>query len=216
MDLVLNHNSEVYNMFVEFEKTLTEEHDQKDKVKLVVNKIEQKAQEVKVFLQQMHQLKEETYIKLADQATLVLETFKADIEELRASLEGIKQPFTMVGLWHMAMCKVTHVACVVFYLKHSKLISIQEIKQLLGISEAGRNLFVNVEEYLLGVLSLCGELSRFAINCVTLEDYTKPGAILTFMVEVESGFSILNLKNDMLRKRFDGLKYDVKKVEQVA
>lgn len=30
------------------------------------------------------------------------------------------------------------------------------------------------------------------------------------------GFRLLNLKNDSLRKRFDALKYDVKKIEEVV
>ena len=36
------------------------------------------------------------------------------------------------------------------------------------------------------------------------------------MGELDAGFRLLNLKNDNLRKRFDGLKYDIKKVEEVV
>lgn len=31
-----------------------------------------------------------------------------------------------------------------------------------------------------------------------------------------AGFRLLNLKNDHLRKRFDALKYDLKKIEEVV
>jgi len=34
--------------------------------------------------------------------------------------------------------------------------------------------------------------------------------------DLQSGFSLLNLKNDSLRRRFDALKYDVKKTEEVV
>lgn len=37
-----------------------------------------------------------------------------------------------------------------------------------------------------------------------------------FAKELSSAFSILNLKNDNLRKRFDSIKYDVKKLEEVV
>lgn len=37
-----------------------------------------------------------------------------------------------------------------------------------------------------------------------------------FVAELNSGFRLLNLKNDGLRKRFDALKYDVKKIEEVG
>lgn len=33
---------------------------------------------------------------------------------------------------------------------------------------------------------------------------------------MNAGFRLLNLKNDSLRKRFDALKYDVKKIEEVV
>lgn len=40
--------------------------------------------------------------------------------------------------------------------------------------------------------------------------------IAKFVAELDSGFRLLNLKNDSLRKRFDGLKYDLKKIEEVV
>ena len=36
------------------------------------------------------------------------------------------------------------------------------------------------------------------------------------MSELDSAFRLLNLKNDAVRKRFDGLKYDMKKVEEIV
>lgn len=40
--------------------------------------------------------------------------------------------------------------------------------------------------------------------------------ISKFVAELNAGFRLLNLKNDSLRKRFDALKYDVKKIEEVV
>lgn len=58
--------------------------------------------------------------------------------------------------------------------------------------------------------------SRLAVNSVTAGDYNRPLRISTFINELDSGFRLLNLKNDPLRKRYDGLKYDVKKIEEVV
>lgn len=58
--------------------------------------------------------------------------------------------------------------------------------------------------------------SRLAVNSVTSGDYSRPIRISAFMGELNSGFRLLNLKNDSLRKRFDGLKYDIKKIEEVV
>ena len=44
----------------------------------------------------------------------------------------------------------------------------------------------------------------------------RPIRISHFVSELNGGFRLLNLKNDSLRKRFDALKYDVKKIEKVV
>ena len=59
-------------------------------------------------------------------------------------------------------------------------------------------------------------LLRYALNCVTAGDYQSPLAIAKFIGDLDAGFRLLNLKNDNLRKRFDGLKYDLKKCEEVV
>lgn len=68
----------------------------------------------------------------------------------------------------------------------------------------------------MGVLQMASELSRFATNSVTLGDFERPLQIQRFMADLSAGFRLLNLKNDGLRKRFDGLKYDVKKIEEIV
>lgn len=73
-----------------------------------------------------------------------------------------------------------------------------------------------MEDYFIGCLQLASELSRFAINAVTLGDYARPVHISRFVAELNAGFRLLNLKNDGLRKRYDGLKYDVKKIQDVV
>lgn len=40
--------------------------------------------------------------------------------------------------------------------------------------------------------------------------------ISAFVKDLHAGFQLLNLKNDILRKRVDGVKYAVKKVEDVV
>ncbi|KAJ5863613.1 uncharacterized protein N7529_005529 [Penicillium soppii] len=93
---------------------------------------------------------------------------------------------------------------------------------------------LTIEEYLLALIAMVEELvrvpvvgfhpptitnfaqSRLAVNSVTLGDYTRPMQIGNFIKELFAGFQLLNLKNDILRKRSDGIKYSVKKVEDVV
>lgn len=63
---------------------------------------------------------------------------------------------------------------------------------------------------------LTSSQARLARNSVTLGDYRRPLQISQFIKDVHAGFQILNLKNDTLRKRSDGIKYRVKDVEDVV
>ena len=76
--------------------------------------------------------------------------------------------------------------------------------------------------------------SRLAVNSVTLGDFEQPIKISLFVKDIFAGFSMvlildsacrmlryscraysqLNLKNDTLRRRYDSLKYDIKKIEE--
>lgn len=75
---------------------------------------------------------------------------------------------------------------------------------------------LTTEEYLHGLISVVNELPRLSIHVVTLGDYDAPIRIASLVKQVHAAFQILNLKNDLLRKRFDTLKYDVKRVEEVV
>lgn len=72
-----------------------------------------------------------------------------------------------------------------------------------------------IEDYLMALCNLCSDLSRYCVNCVIRNDYATPVTIQAFVNELYSGFTKINMKNDGLRKRFDGIKYDKKKIEDI-
>jgi hypothetical protein len=51
------------------------------------------------------------------------------------------------------------------------------------------------------------------MNCVRFGNYKLPPVINAFVSDLYSGFRLLNLRNDALRRRFDSIKYDVQKIE---
>ncbi|KAF5385736.1 hypothetical protein D9757_005458 [Collybiopsis confluens] len=103
------------------------------------------------------------------------------------------------------------------YLTTGTLISLGDASEILGMQEEWKDrVKLVVEDYLLGLISMVNELSRLAVNAVILGDFEEPLKISAFVKELFSGFSMLNLKNDSLRRRFDSLKYDVKKIEEVV
>ena len=75
---------------------------------------------------------------------------------------------------------------------------------------------ITIEEYLQSLITLIEELARLAINSVTLGDYERPLQISQFVKDLHAGFQILNLKNDLLRRRSDSIKYNVKKIEDIV
>lgn len=101
-------------------------------------------------------------------------------------------------------------------------------KELGTVFEKGDNLNdldfrITPDEYLHAAILVVNELSRLAVNCVTTiglhcstEPFNLPVQIDRFIKEIQAGFGALNLKNDSLRRRYDGIKYDVKKVEEVV
>ncbi|KPV73387.1 uncharacterized protein RHOBADRAFT_22417 [Rhodotorula graminis WP1] len=92
-----------------------------------------------------------------------------------------------------------------------------QVAHQLGIEEAWQDhFFLSTEEYLHSLISLVNELSRLAVNRVTLGDYEAPVQYSRFAKELSNAFGLLNLKNDSLRKRFDSIKYDVKRLEEVV
>lgn len=94
------------------------------------------------------------------------------------------------------------------------LISFTELEKLLQVNKLP-NFHLTIEDYLFGLTNLSGELSRLAVNAVTRQDFKQPQRIADFLNEIYAGLRQMNLKNDALRRRFDAVKYDVKKVEDV-
>ncbi|MCJ1329163.1 gamma-tubulin [Thelotrema lepadinum] len=94
--------------------------------------------------------------------------------------------------------------------KQGRLFTIEEVGAILKIpvNLKGRDAFhLTIEEYLLALITMIDELARLAVNSVTLGDYERPLQISQFIKDVHAGFQILNLKNDVLRRRSDSIKY---------
>ncbi|CAO1597717.1 Translin-1 [Xanthoria calcicola] len=99
------------------------------------------------------------------------------------------------------------------------LLTIKEVGSSMNVpvDVKDRDVFhITTEEYLLALTDLIEELARLAVNSVTLGDFQRPLQISKFVKELHAGFQILNMKNDVLRRKSDGIKYSVKKIEDVV
>jgi predicted translin family RNA/ssDNA-binding protein len=115
-------------------------------------------------------------------------------------------------LWTGHLYDLTMAAAFVFWLKTGQLAKPQDICEMLRFSSAFK---LDVEVYLSGLCGLPKELSRLAMNCVRSGSFAKVRAIHAFVNELSSGLRLLNLRNDGLRRKFDGVKYEVNKIDQI-
>lgn len=113
--------------------------------------------------------------------------------------------------------------CFAYFLGTGALLSKEDTASVLGMDAlASHRMSLATDEYLHGLISMVNELPRLALNAVTAGDFGAPVGIAAFVKQLHAAFQVLNLKNDILRKRFDGLKvgalltqYDVKRVEEI-
>ncbi|KAH8893411.1 putative sequence-specific DNA binding protein [Thozetella sp. PMI_491] len=100
-----------------------------------------------------------------------------------------------------------------------RLLSLEEVGEFFSVPVNLKDedaFHITIEEYLFALINIIDELSRLAMNSVTLGDTAMAVQISTFIKDLHAGFQMLNLKNDLLRKRVDSVKYAVKKVEDVV
>nr|XP_046259910.1 translin isoform X1 [Scatophagus argus] len=219
----------VTEMFSYIQGFLSADQDIREDIRKVVQTLEQTAREILTVLQSVHQpsgFKEICKISLFSILTLVpgkcakarelFCTVKTQIADLKTKFP-VEQYYRFHEHWRFVLQRLTFLSAFVVYLESEALVSREEVAQILGIEVVREKGFhLDIEDYLAGVLIMASELSRLAVNSVTAGDYNRPLRISNFINELDSGFRLLNLKNDPLRKRYDGLKYDVKKIEEVV
>ena len=81
---------------------------------------------------------------------------------------------------------------------------------------SARELGVSTENYLLGLCDLTGELVRLAINYAIKGETEKVIPIKDFVSELYYEMMQFDFRNSELRKKFDGMKYDLKKLEELV
>ncbi|OSX72756.1 hypothetical protein BU14_0407s0020 [Porphyra umbilicalis] len=81
---------------------------------------------------------------------------------------------------------------------------------------AATDAIIGVEEYLLGVCGAVSEVRRAAVVRAGGGAFAFAAAAGAWTAAVWAGFTALNFRNDGLRRRYDGMKYDVVRVGEVV
>ncbi|XP_066927151.1 translin-like [Clytia hemisphaerica] len=210
-------NGDLITMFSSFQQTLDEEKVKREDIKQTVQSIEQKLREMIAILQMIHHKADEENIKSI--CAKVSERFPEVLTDLKELADKIPigQYYKYNQQWSFAMQRLVFVLTYVHYLTTEQLMSRELVAGKLNLKLRWEDgFYLDLDDYLIGVLQVASELSRLCTNAVIAGDYARPSRIGIFLSDLDAAFRLLNLKNDHLRKRFDALKYDLKKVEEIV
>ncbi|VDC00772.1 unnamed protein product [Peniophora sp. CBMAI 1063] len=195
---------------------LDNEQELREKIKEHVTDLDKKTRTMAGTLNRVHSTPPTQIPALVQSAREVLFTCQSTMENL-AVLIPENQYWRWKDMWINSLRSAVYSAVFCEFLTNGTLLSLESTCDQLGIKSEWKDKFqLAVEDYLHGVITLVNELSRLAINSVTLGDFEAPIKISFFVKDIFAGFTMLNLKNDLLRRRFDSLKYDLKKIEEVV
>jgi translin len=129
----------------------------------------------------------------------------ADAEKVIAKLlKEIKaDPTLRTGSFSASLEEYTEARAFLHFLETGKLITCKELK------------FVEAEEYLLGLCDFTGELMRYAVLRATKRDKKAVEAAREMIDGIYGQFVQFDFRNSELRKKYDSIKYNLQKVENV-
>ncbi|KAL0859096.1 hypothetical protein ABMA27_010939 [Loxostege sticticalis] len=209
-------NELINDIFTKFQQSLDSDQETREVIRTICKEIDQISREAVTYLQIIHH-KEEGISQACLKTRGLFEKARQGYLRLKEAVPPTDY-FKYHEHWRWVTQRYSFLIALVIWLEVGILASHETVAEILGISpiEEKEGFHLDIEDYLIGLLLLCSELSRLAVNAVTRGDYNKPLQISRFVMELNAGFRLLNLKNDHLRKRFDALKYDVKKIEEVV
>jgi len=75
---------------------------------------------------------------------------------------------------------------------------------------------ISADYYLLGLCDLTGEIARKAVNLAISGDHEAALHMKSFVEQLYNELLAMDLRNGELRKKFDGMRYDLKRLEDLA
>ncbi|KAF9013412.1 Translin [Cyathus striatus] len=188
----------------------------REKIKDQVTELDKRTRQMIGLLNKVHSTPSDQIPILLDSVKLILLSCK-HITTALAFIIPENQFWRWKDMWSNSLRTAVFSAALVQYLTDGTLIPLPRVAELLGVKDEWKGrMALPAEDYLHGIITLINELSRLAVNAVTLGNFEEPLRISVFVKDLFAGFSMLNLKNDILRRRFDSLKYDIKKIEEVV
>jgi len=144
------------------------------------------------------------------------------LKELFKQLQEIVPPdeyYRFISFWKNNLQTIVFLMAFIVWLETGNMVQLKDVELELGfpgkLKDNPNSWAIEVEDFLTGLSFLPPELARLCVVSVISNDFNLPVKIQTFVNDLYNGYRLLNLKNDFLRKRFDSMKYDIKKIEDV-
>ncbi|TKX23284.1 translin [Elsinoe australis] len=211
-------------IFESLQQKIDEDAAVREVLRDIVQELEKQDRSTQAILSRAHSTTTADLPSVLDQAEASIKNEIATIARLND--EASKFPYYKYNfMWSRQMQDATFSTLFLGYLRGyckpqgGSLLTIEDVGATMNVpvNLKDRDAFhLTIEEYLHALISLTEELTRLTRNAVTLSNHTAPLQIAKFIKDLFAGFQVLNLKNDSLRKRSDGIKYRVKEVEDVV
>ncbi|SCZ90037.1 BZ3500_MvSof-1268-A1-R1_Chr1-3g01737 [Microbotryum saponariae] len=213
--------------FAYLHDSLQQDADLREKIRDAVRDVEREERAIQAVLNRVHSVTKQQgpleVTELLTSAASLSAPLQSSIAKL-ASLIPTDQFYRYNDQFSRALQVASFLIVFARFLLQGDVPSKNDVESSLGIQPEWKDhFFLPTEEYLHSLISLLNELSiismhppqsRLAVNRVTLGDYESPLQFSQFAKELSTAFGLLSLKNDSLRKRFDSIKYDLKKLEE--
>ena len=207
-------DSPLTSAFTDFGTLLERESDEIEQINKHVRDLHRINRTVSSQLQSIHATATSpaTLATIAQSAT---DTLLAQSLPVLAALSAVlahSPPYKYHSFYNSALQTLTLHLILAHYCTHRQLLSHPATQHTLALQP---HIAYDTEDYLLAVSGLGKELVRLAVNGVRGGWVDIVTAVSTFLHDLYGGFRLLNLRNDGLRRRVDGLKYDVLRAEEI-
>ncbi|CDY46748.1 BnaA03g16920D [Brassica napus] len=198
--------------FESFRVQLEESAALREQIRAVVMEIESATRLIQANLLLVHQSRPiPEIIEKAKEKIDDLKKFYGRLAEILQKCPG--QYYRYHGDWRSETQAVVSQLAFMHWLETGTLLVHTEAEAKLGLNSLEFGL--ETEDYLTGICFMSNDLPRYVVNRVTAGDYDCPRKVMNFLTDLHAAFRMLNLRNDFLRKKFDSMKYDLRRVEEV-
>ena len=125
------------------------------------------------------------------------------VREIQKKIKSLNPETYETQIVNVAFQEYAEAVCYYEFVKNNKLPTFAELK-------------IDPVNYLMGLCDLTGELGRKAVRDIIKKKYSEVIKIRDFVDEIHGEFLNFDLRNSELRRKSDSIKWNLKKLEDLA